>query len=458
MNLKKKTGVTAATVLLLVLRASAVNAETANDQNNNKYPQMTNLEASNDDALINYANINYPRVSPRAVTMSEIARLKNSRIFEVVPIDPAIVQWRHSDIDYGLQNPTQPGYQYTYEYITNYIYHVDDPGFHNGFAISVADFLNIKDAELAAGATGYVQWTLSIRLLIEQGKVKMTDEIVCIPEKRDFTSARLSTSPAGEHGWVKYINKTPLIDDVPMPVPEAPSSEAPSSEAPSSEAPSSEAPSSEAPSSEAPSSEAPSSEAPSSEAPSSEAPSSEAPSSEAPSSEAPSSEAPSSEVPSSEAPSSEAPSSEAPSSEAPSSEAPSSEAPSSEAPSSEAPSSETPDSGGAQGPGSEVPSSEVPGAGDEDDSNGTDDNGDEDDSVSGGAQGPGTSAPSSDTRTAINLSVQTGNDAKQDKKDDSKKLPDTGEHRNNNAGVIVAAILAAGLRVVSVIQRKNKGN
>lgn len=402
-NLKKKTGVTAATVLLLVLRASAVNAETANDQNNNKYPQMTNLEASNDDALINYANINYPRVSPRAVTMSEIARLKNSRIFEVVPIDPAIVQWRHSDIDYGLQNPTQPGYQYTYEYITNYIYHVDDPGFHNGFAISVADFLNIKDAELAAGATGYVQWTLSIRSLIEQGKVKMTDEIVCIPEKRDFTSARLSTSPAGEHGWVKYINKTPLIDDVPMPVPEAPSSEAPSSEAPSSEAPSSEAPSSEAPSSEAPSSEAPSSEAPSSEAPSSEAPSSEAPSSEAPSSE-------------------------------------------------------TPDSGGAQGPGSEVPSSEVPGAGDEDDSNGTDDNGDEDDSVSGGAQGPGTSAPSSDTRTAINLSVQTGNDAKQDKKDDSKKLPDTGEHRNNNAGVIVAAILAAGLRVVSVIRKKNKGN
>lgn len=337
MLLRKKTGLTAATVLLIVLKASSVNAETVNDQVNNNYAQLTNLETLNDEFLNGYSTVNYPKVSPRAVTMPEIAGFKNTRIFEVAPIDPAIVQWRHSDVDYGLQNPTQPGYQYTYEYITNYIYNVDDPAFINGFAISVSDFLKIKEAELAAGATGYVHWTLSLQALIEQGKVKMTDEIVCVPEKRDFTSSRGSTSLAGEHGWTKYINKTPLIEDDPMLVPE----------------------------------KAPGSDVPSSEAPSSEAPSSEAPSSEAPSSEAPSSEAPSSEVPSSEAPSSEAPSSEAPS--------------------------------------SEVPSSEV---------------------------------PSSDG-------------SYYEKKNNSKKLPDTGENKNNHAGIVVAAILAAGLRIVSVIRKKS---
>lgn len=244
MLLREKTGLTAATVLLIMLKASSVNAETVNDQVNNNYAQLTNLETLNDEFLNGYSTVNYPKVSPRAVTMPEIAGFKNTRIFEVTPIDPAIVQWRHSDVDYGLQNPTQPGYQYTYEYITNYIYNVDDPAFINGFAISVSDFLKIKEAEIAAGATGYVHWTLSLQGLIEQGKVKMTDEIVCVPEKRDFTSSRGSTSLAGEHGWTKYINKTPLIDDDPMLVPEkAPGIDVPSSEAPSSEAPSSEAPS-----------------------------------------------------------------------------------------------------------------------------------------------------------------------------------------------------------------------
>jgi hypothetical protein len=215
--------------------------------------------------------------------------------------------------------------------------------------------------------------------------------------------------------------------DVQTPSSEVPSSEVPSSETPSSETPSSETPSSETPSSETPSSETPSSETPSSETPSSEVPSSETPSSETPSSETPSSEVPSSETPSSETPSSETPSSEVPSSETPSSETPSSETPSSETPSSETPSSETPSS---ETPSSETPSSETP-----------------------SSEVPSSETPSSETPSSpiVNVTYKVTNK-------NNKKLPDTGENKNNHTDVIATALLIGTLGITAVARKKKGDN
>jgi hypothetical protein len=172
------------------------------------------ISSASADTVIDYSKINYPKVSPRALDKSEIPSIKSTRIFEVTPLNPALVAWTHTDIDYGQQNPTQAPNQYTYEFITNNIYNAADPEFVNGFAIPVSDFLKIKEAELDKGATGYINWTLPLKALVEEGAVKKTDEIVCVPEKRDFTAL------TGKHGWIKYINPTTPPENTPMPVPE----------------------------------------------------------------------------------------------------------------------------------------------------------------------------------------------------------------------------------------------
>ncbi|MDR1606654.1 MAG: hypothetical protein LBS41_06035 [Streptococcaceae bacterium] len=199
MNVKKTLALVASTSLLFVMGVASASAETA---------------SATTETVTDYKSINYPKVSPRALAKSEILKNQNSRIFEVTPLDPDMISWTHTDIDYGAQNPTQAAYQYTYEFITNYIYNASDPEFANGFAITVEDFLKIKEAELDKGAIGYQHWTLPLREMVNEGKVKLTDEIVCLPRERDFTSSN------GRHGWIKYINPTTPPVNIPMPAPE----------------------------------------------------------------------------------------------------------------------------------------------------------------------------------------------------------------------------------------------
>ncbi|MGQ4573632.1 lectin-like domain-containing protein [Leuconostoc pseudomesenteroides] len=227
---------------------------------------------------------------------------------------------------------------------------------------------------------------------------------------------------------------TPSSD---TPSSDTPSSDTPSSDTPSSDTPSSDTPSSDTPSSDTPSSDTPSSDTPSSDTPSSDTPSSDTPSSDTPSSDTPSSDTPSSDTPSSDTPSSDTPSSDTPSSDTPSSDTPSSDTPSSDTPSSDTPSSDTPSSGT---PSSDVPSSDTPSS----------------DTPSSGT--PSSDVPSSDVPSSDTPSSPTVHVTYRVTKDSNKKLPDTGESKNNHAGVVAAALLAGGLGITSVIRRKKDDN
>lgn len=196
MKVKKILGLVASGALLFAMGSASASAST------------------NAKTVVDYQSINYPKVSPRALTKSEIPNNKSSRIFEVTPLDPDMVSWTHTDVDYGAQNPKQAAYQYTYEFITNNIYNASEPEFVNGFAITVDEFLRIKEAELDKGAIGYKHWTLPLREMVRNNKVKLTDEILCVPEQRDFTAL------TGKHGWRKYINPTTPPTNKPMAVPE----------------------------------------------------------------------------------------------------------------------------------------------------------------------------------------------------------------------------------------------
>ncbi|MCT4380108.1 lectin-like domain-containing protein [Leuconostoc pseudomesenteroides] len=233
---------------------------------------------------------------------------------------------------------------------------------------------------------------------------------------------------------------TPSSD---VPSSDTPSSDTPSSDTPSSDVPSSDVPSSDTPSSDVPSSDVPSSDTPSSDVPSSDVPSSDTPSSDVPSSDTPSSDVPSSDTPSSDVPSSDTPSSDTPSSDVPSSDTPSSDVPSSDVPSSDVPSSDTPSSDvpSSDTPSSDVPSSDTPSS-------------DVPSSDTPSSDVPSSDTPSSDVPSGAVPSSPTVNVVYKVTNKNGKKLPDTGENKDNHAGAIAAALLAGGLGVTSVIRKK----
>uniref|UniRef100_UPI0035D428A4 LPXTG cell wall anchor domain-containing protein n=1 Tax=Leuconostoc pseudomesenteroides TaxID=33968 RepID=UPI0035D428A4 len=67
---------------------------------------------------------------------------------------------------------------------------------------------------------------------------------------------------------------------------------------------------------------------------------------------------------------------------------------------------------------------------------------------------PSSDTPSSDVPSGAVPSSPTVNVVYKVTNKNGKKLPDTGENKDNHAGAIAAALLAGGLGVTSVIRKK----